>query len=590
MNKDGLSVAEEWKSKWPEAIAAWSSFIRLQEPIWCTTKKEETREGLTMSFAMIRLSDHRVVISLRQVVELGLEEFALEVLAHEVGHHFQYPANLLAFGQMLARMKNVLGQHAKYAPLVLNLYTDLLINNRLFRISKMRMDKVYQRLKKTENTDPVWNLYLRIYERLWQLPKETLGNELPPDMEIEADIGARIIRVYARDWMKGGARFALLLQRHFDSYNKNNNIQVGSWMDIHGMDAGEVIPDGLTSYDVDPDDLLHPVEDDDLTGSIQNVDASSEENAAQNSGGGISDGGSGTHDNRVVHTRSPAEYIDLLVSMGIKGNPKEWIVQYYKEQARTHLIAFPGKPMPQVSDPLPESLDVWDPGSSVSKIDWMESLFRSPHIIPGVTTVERVYGVSPGGEPEFRPPDVYIGVDCSGSMANPSRRLSYPALAGTVILLSALRAGARAMVCLSGEYRANGSFTETDGFIRNESQLLGVLTDYLGTGCFYGPRHLVKTFLQKKHSYRDTHVLVVSDSDFFNGVNELKDGWNKMANVAKICGSGATAVLNLGAYGIRRNNQYVKKLHDIGWDVAIVGNEQELVRFARDFSKKTYEE
>ena len=29
-------------------------------------------------------------------------------------------------------------------------------------------------------------------------------------MELEADIGARIIQIYAQDWMKGGVRFALL--------------------------------------------------------------------------------------------------------------------------------------------------------------------------------------------------------------------------------------------------------------------------------------------------------------------------------------------------------------------------------------------
>ena len=77
---------------------------------------------------------------------------------------------------MIGRLKKVLGRHAQYAPLVLNLYTDLLINNRLFRINKLRMDEVYQKLKDSENTDSVWNLYLQIYERLWQLQRGTSVN------------------------------------------------------------------------------------------------------------------------------------------------------------------------------------------------------------------------------------------------------------------------------------------------------------------------------------------------------------------------------------------------------------------------------
>ena len=152
--------------------------------------------------------------------------------------------------------------------------------------------------------------------------------------------------------------------------------------------------------------------------------------------------------------------------MGVRGNPKDWVVQYYKEQARPYLINFKTKPQPQSVDPL-ESLDVWDQGSPMVQIDWMESLFRSPHVI-GVTTVERVYGLSQGGEPEIKPPDVYIGVDCSGSMGNPASRYSYPALAGTVILLSALeRVLGQWSVCLE-KVVVEALLKKLNGFMRDE--------------------------------------------------------------------------------------------------------------------------
>jgi hypothetical protein len=588
--KAATALKEKWLAAWPQAMKAWSPFLRLQEPLWCTSVTKEKKHGLTQSFAMIRLSDHRVVISLRQIKALSLEDYAIEVLAHEVGHHVQYPGSLLEYGRLLSKVNRVLGAHRKYGPFIMNLYTDLLINDRLFRLSKLRMDEIYRLLRDPNNRDPVWNLYLRIYERLWGLPRQTLGTEINEEMELEADFGARIIQIYQTDWIKGGVRFAALFKRHLESYTDNEMTKSSRWLDIHGMDVGDAVPDGLSVEHIDIDDLLHPIDDKHLTGLGVRSKRDSAEEDAKDSNDGKSVGGSGAPDKRLVSPLSPIDYIRLLQEMGVKGDPKDWVVQFYKEQARPYLISFPGKRVDQTTDPLPESLDIWDTGSSVSQIDWMESLYRSPVVIPGVTTVERAYGIGTGGDPEFSPPDVYIGVDCSGSMANPAQRYSYPAVAGTVILLSALRAGSRAMVCLSGEYRSPGSYVETDGFLRNESKLMRVLTDYLGTGSYYGPRHLVHLFLEGKHKHKECHILIVSDSDFFNGIQLLKEGWEKMKAVVECCGAGATAVLNLSEWSVDRNKDYIDKLESIGWDVAIVSTQEELIKFAYEFSKKTYEE
>ena len=40
--------------------------------------QDKKKEGLTQSFAMIRFSDHRVVISLRQIKDQALEGYAPE--------------------------------------------------------------------------------------------------------------------------------------------------------------------------------------------------------------------------------------------------------------------------------------------------------------------------------------------------------------------------------------------------------------------------------------------------------------------------------------------------------------------------------
>src|SRR5437868_3246895 len=50
-----------WAAQWPHALALWSKFTRLSEPHWCATVEAAEAEGLTESFAMIRLTDQAVV-------------------------------------------------------------------------------------------------------------------------------------------------------------------------------------------------------------------------------------------------------------------------------------------------------------------------------------------------------------------------------------------------------------------------------------------------------------------------------------------------------------------------------------------------
>src|SRR5262249_34696013 len=152
----------------------------LSEPRWCFTPADEKLQGLTDSFAMIRLSDQAVVISLRQIRERNLEGFAREIMAHEIGHHVYCPANLLDHGRMLARMRRAFPTKEHLAPLVATLYADLFINDRLQRGANLDMAGVYKALA-GPSKDGLWTLYMRIDEILWSLPKGTLTTGAIPD-------------------------------------------------------------------------------------------------------------------------------------------------------------------------------------------------------------------------------------------------------------------------------------------------------------------------------------------------------------------------------------------------------------------------
>lgn len=95
-----------------------------------------------------------------------------------------------------------------------------------------------------------------------------------------------------------------------------------------------------------------------------------------------------------------------------------------------------------------EGVDIWDISSPIENIDWFQTAMRSPVVIPGFTTVEQTYGYAEGSLPEKEPIDLDIYIDCSGSMPNPKSNISFLALAGTIITLSALRVGARVQATL----------------------------------------------------------------------------------------------------------------------------------------------
>src|SRR5437667_47273 len=138
------TLRTKWTEAWPAALAVWSKFTRLHAPNLCLTEVEAQQAGLSGSFAMIGLQDQSVVVSLPQVVACDLEDYAVEILAHEIGHHILAPATLTDHARMIARMRWALPTVEQHAPMVANLYSDMLINDRLQRSAGLRMGDVYR--------------------------------------------------------------------------------------------------------------------------------------------------------------------------------------------------------------------------------------------------------------------------------------------------------------------------------------------------------------------------------------------------------------------------------------------------------------
>jgi hypothetical protein len=585
-------LKSRWENAWPQALAAWSRYTQLGLPLLCETRRAARAEKLTGSFAMIRLQDQVIVVDLPHAEECGIADYAVEVLAHEIGHHVLAPATLTDHARCLARMRRALPTLEDKAPLVANLYTDLLINDRLQRSAGLRMHEIYQLLGKRAADAPppgaVWTLYLRIYELLWSLPRGSLGGGSTNDaLEGDAWLGMRLVRSYAADWLGAAGKFAALLLPHL----VEDQQAAEDFAALHDTrSAGEGgIPAGLTDATADDGDIRHPSLDPLITGLDETEDDSI--------GAGIQEHPRASSIPGFGQQRQPFEYAEILRAAGWPGSEHDAAIEYYRELAQQHLVRYPRRPAPESTEPQLEGLEPWEIGDPLDECDWFQSILQSPRLVPGLTTVRRVYGRAPGREPSREPIDLDLYVDSSGSMPNPAVQLSYPALAGAIIVLSALRAGARVQATLwSGKHQ----FQSTPGFIRDETAILRVLTAHYGGGTQF-PLHVLRdTFAARRSDERPVHVLSISDDGvttmFEDNDERGNSGWRICAQAMKNGRGGGTLALNITSEWEKPTHSYYRNLaatlrrarEEQYWQIHAVPTLEGLVAFAHAFSRQKF--
>lgn len=583
---DMAALTTRWQEAWPQALAAWSKFTRLTDPRLCTSRVEAAGEGLTGSFAMIRLVDQSIVINLAKIAHLGLEDYGREILAHEIGHHVFAPGSARDQFRLLARIRRGLPTLEHQAAMVANLYTDLYINDRLQRQAGMRMDDIYRLIaknsdggKKQENS--LWVLYMRIYEHLWKLDKGSLCGPLTrTSIDTDAWLGSRLIRVYAGDWITGAGRFAALVL----PYLVKGQEAAGGLeylQDTRDAAAG-CVPSG--AQEIEDDEVsgnMHPIDDPAISGldSVGKEDGTEESDAGQGAG----------------QTREPFEYGEILKASGIKLSAQDIAIRYYRERALPHLVAFPVKIAPQPDEPEMESTEPWDMGDPLDQIDWMQSLIHAPSPIPGMTTVRRAYGDSSETQEKPSVVDLDLYVDSSGSMPNPQTDTSYLALAGAIIALSALKARASVQVTLwSGAHQVQ----QTRGFVTDSDAILRVLTGYYGGGTAFPIHKLRETYCGPVPRARPTHILMISDdgiTTMFDKDEQGNSGWDIQAKALAAGGAGGTMALNIYAgWDINQSDNVAKDLRRAitkhGWRIHAIEEMKDLVAFARAFSRRHYTE
>lgn len=579
-------LRDRWVEAWPKALAAWSRHVVLRAPRLCLDDREAKQEGLTDSFAMIRLADQSVVINLADIQRRGLDEYAAEILAHEIGHHVLAPANLTDHARSLSRIRQALPTLEAHAPMIANLFTDLVINDRLQRSAELRLADVFKKVTSGEQeSGALWNIYLSTYELLWSLERGTLVNgTLSEQAEGDAWLAMRVVRHYARNWLEGATKFAMLMLPYLAKDTQGPSL-ARAWHDTRGAGAGGQ-PSGLAEADgSETQPLIHPSRDPEITGDSGAAAAAEAQTtpalAPRQFPGG--------------QTRQPFEYGEILRAAGVTLSDHDIAVAYYRERAAPHLIRFPARKRPAALDPLPEGIEPWQMGESFDTIDWMQSILQSPRIIPGMTTVQRVWGVSQGAEPASVPLNLDVFIDSSGSMPNPQQFLSFPTLAGAILCLSALRAGASVKVTVwSGKNQA----TSTPGFTRDTDLVMRTLISYYGGATQFPLPVLRETYLEVQRPIHPTHLLFISDdgiTTLFDRDERANEGWDLFRAALEKATGGATFVLNLmkewetNQFPFAGREVLIRARDELDCSIYRIDDWEELVKFARDFAKRVYE-
>jgi hypothetical protein len=262
-------------------------------------------------------------------------------------------------------------------------------------------------------------------------------------------------------------------------------------------------------------------------------------------------------------------------------------VRYYRERALPHRIPFPTRPAPHSAELQLEGLEPWDIGDAVDLLDPLQSVLQSPRMVPGLSTVKRVFGPAPDREQEPMPLDLDLYVDSSGSMPNPQRDTSWLTLAGAVIVLSALRAGARVQATL---WSGAKQFLHTDGFVRSEDAILRVLTGFYGGATAFPVHRLRETYARRSPGDRPVHILHISDdgiTTMFQPDERGGDGWAIAAQALAKARGGGTMVLNLPG---TPDDDLQRAQREQGWVVETVSSWPELLGFARRFARRHYRE
>ncbi len=516
---DDAAIAAAWAS----ALGLWG--VHMHDPVSATDGKAHGAFAW-FGFPPTVHVDHGMLAQ-----QGGADELET-VFAHEIGHHVLAPATRIASLKIRHQMARALAASgsrdpARHAPLLANVWSDLLVNTRIVAMQReatgetgrddIGMVRLWRALR-TPETSPLMWVYLRASETLWRLPAGTLCDAAPPRARVTgtASLASHGAVGPGVESVEDLARQLRTIAR---THPESDPDRLASVARTFAHDpVGGALAFGLIA-------APYLVADDDERGG----------GAAAGSGGtGCADeSGPATaaEMSRVLGDRRmwdppPASELDEASRAAVAGEAGQGLqladtqalysalatdvvtVAWYRAQALPYVRPWTRRSENVRSEDLPGPVDVWEAGDDLADLDWPATLRSSPVVVPGVTTRRRSW-LEDDAEPGERSITLDVYVDSSGSMRNP--RAGSPAvLAGAILVLSILKGGGRVRVT---SFSGAGQVAGGETFVDDADAALRDLLHYFGGGTSF-PLDLYRdryAGLPAATTATERHVVVLSD-------------------------------------------------------------------------------
>jgi hypothetical protein len=470
---------------WPLAQAYWSRFLLLGQPI---------DDSSQMSIAQIDLLSRQVSLNVDLILSRKLIGSVEALLAHEIGHHVRFPGTLQTQARLRILERSLI-PFDDYS--VINLFTDLMINERLGPHLKDQMVRIYQAFTTVPafhgegqwKRDPLFLFYLGIYEELWQLdagalmgPANDDFQQAFPNYRAEAAVLAQNLFTLGPNLYTQFLYFLSIATRYLrplveDQPKAINPYQCGK---------GQPTPD-------DWGEALAPT-----ARELEAIQRALEE-------GWFDDGqGKLLEEARDLETRMAG-----LPGFGTADATlvPEAMAAFYRQKAEVYLL----RPPPQRrwgEAHTPTTLEEWEPGDSLRDIDWLATLLQRGDELGSALPLKRSrVAEEEGYEVPMWQPRMEIYLDVSGSMPNPCLAFNAMTLAAQILSLGTVRAGGKVRALLYS----------TDPLLfwewsRSETEMSRFLMHYLGAGTIF-PFEILARSVAECGDDQPIRV-VISDRDF----------------------------------------------------------------------------
>jgi hypothetical protein len=470
---------------WPLAQAYWSRFLLLGEPV---------DDSGQPSIAQIDLLSRQVSLNADQILARDLIGSVEALLAHEIGHHVRYPGTLQTQARLRLLERSLL-PFDDYS--VINLFTDLMINERLGPHLRDQMVHIYQAFT-TEpafhgegrwKRDPLFLFYLGIYEELWRL-----------------DAGALMgpaVKEFRQAFPAYQAEAAVLAQNLF-TLGPNLYTQFLYFLSIATRYLRPLLEDRPQAIDPYQCGRGQPTPDDwgeALTPTARELEAIQR---ARDEGWFDEDQGE-----RLEEGRDPEWRMAGLPGFGTADATlvPEAMAAYYRQRAEAYLL----RPPPQRrwgEAHTPTTLEEWETGDSLRDIDWLATLTqRGPELGSALPLKRSRVAEEEGYDVPMWQPRTEIYLDVSGSMPNPCLAFNAMTLAAQILSLGTVRAGGRVRALLfSAEPLLFWEWS------RSETEVSRFLMHYLGAGTVF-PFAVLAQSVAECGDDQPIRV-VISDRDF----------------------------------------------------------------------------